>query len=64
MRLPEWQTKVMRSSTKSLKGALAAQKAAEREDRSKSKQLIDGRRKYNKKFGLVTNSKKYLFKRN
>jgi len=59
MRVPEWQNKVNRCTAKAaMKGALAAQKAAERDDRSKN--FIDGsRRKYNKKYaqGLVANSK-------
>lgn len=65
IRQPDWQNKALRCTTKTaLKSVLAAQKAAERQDRSK-KLFESGRRKYNKKFaqGLVANSKKTLFKK-
>lgn len=60
LRQSEWQSKVIRNSTKSvIKGALAMQKATEREDRIKknSDSSINSRKLSNKKLGLVATSK-------
>lgn len=60
LRQPEWQAKTVRSSSKSvIKGALALQKATEREDRStkKNSDASSTARKSNKKLGLVSTSK-------
>lgn len=73
MRIPDWQTKVLRCSSKgAIKTALALQKSAaaqslhaaatvsdENNSIVKTNNVYsDGRRKFNKK-GLVTNSKTY-----
>lgn len=61
MHQTDWQTKAMKCTTKTaMKGVLAAQKAAAREELYSKQLLKDGRRKYNKKIGLVQNSKKYF----
>lgn len=68
LRQPEWQSKTARSSSKSIiKGALALQKATEREDRTKknSDSAINSKKLSSKKFGVVSNSKLFqTFKKN
>lgn len=59
LRQPEWQTKAVRTSSKAIiKGALALQKANEREDRSRKNSEIQNNSKKmsSKKFSLVATS--------
>lgn len=62
LRQPEWQAKTQRSSSKSIiKGALAMQKLAEREERTKKnlESSNNSKKLSSKKLGLPTNSEFY-----
>lgn len=59
LRQPEWQTKAVRTSSKAIiKGALALQKANEREDRNRKNSGIQNSSKKisSKKYNLVSTS--------
>lgn len=64
MRIPDWQTKASRSTTKSaMKGSLSSKSNDRIEKSNKSHKklnILDSKRKYSKKFGLLGDSKYFI----